>query len=547
MRTAETSNRRVLIVEDEAIVRLHLRRSLEGAGFEVVATASTADEAIAAAKEHGPDLVLMDIELDGPRSGIDAALEIRRHHDVALVFLTAYANDDVLRRTAAVGAEGYVVKPFGDEELKATLFTALSSRGRTRTSWAAGRTAQPRRDESAGPRLMIYSHDTFGLGHLRRSLNIAHELVARFTDLSILIVTGSAAAHRYALPPRVDYVKLPAVRKVAPETYEARSLDVDQQSIIAFRKNLLLSSVMDFDPDILLVDHSPVGMRGELQPTLDWLDSERPICTKILGLRDIIDDPTIVREQWLAEGTYDTIERMYDHVFVYGNPDVFNAVERYGFPESMAAKTSFLNYIIEKDDSAAIYGPGTHNKHILVTTGGGDGAVDLVAGAFIDMLRLDEATPLMSATILTGPFANGDSVTSLRKRALGLAVDLHEFVDTTVPYMKGADLVICTGGYNTVMQAVCYAKNVLVIPRVMHRKEQLLRATTFGALGAVRTVTPDRVTPELLRAEVLDALTNGSGLAAVRERIHFDGATAVADFIKTHALLKRQTQGTAND
>ena len=160
----------------------------------------------------------------------------------------------------------------------------------------------------------------------------------------------------------------------------------------------------------------------------------------------------------------------------------------------------------------------------------------LAIGLFVGQLGL---TPVA--------FADEASITTLRRRASDLSVEVHPFVETTVPYMKGADLVICTGGYNTVLQALRHTKNVLVIPRIMHRREQLLRAETFQALGVVRTLTPDNLTPQSLRAQIIALLDDESQPLSIRERFAFDGATEVANFLRTHALLVRQAQETANE
>jgi DNA-binding NtrC family response regulator len=122
----------VLIVEDEAIVQLHLRRLLAGLGYQVVGTAATADEAVALAQREKPDLVLMDIELRGEGDGIDAAMRLHGRDGPAVVFLTAFADEATLRRTEHAGAVGYIVKPYTGNEIRAVLATGLAVRQRVR-------------------------------------------------------------------------------------------------------------------------------------------------------------------------------------------------------------------------------------------------------------------------------------------------------------------------------------------------------------------------------------------------------------------------------
>ena len=180
-----------------------------------------------------------------------------------------------------------------------------------RTALQSGNAAGP----SADLRMLMYSHDTFGLGHLQRCLKLSRALTAAMPDLSILIVTGSSVVHRFELPARVDYVKLPAVRKIGPERYEARSLNTPYESIAALRRTLLLTTVQQFQPHIALVDHSPAGMKGEMLPALEWLGTGSRRCVRILGLRDIIDDPIAVKALWEEQRTYELLEKHYDPLY----------------------------------------------------------------------------------------------------------------------------------------------------------------------------------------------------------------------------------------
>ncbi|HKK48527.1 MAG TPA: EAL domain-containing protein [Alkalispirochaeta sp.] len=116
---------RVLIVEDEKIIALDLQRRLEKFGYSVVALAATAEEAVEAALEYYPDIILMDIMLGGNRDGIDAAIEIHQHHNVPIVFLTAYADERTVERAKKAEPVGYVLKPFKERELQTTIDIAL--------------------------------------------------------------------------------------------------------------------------------------------------------------------------------------------------------------------------------------------------------------------------------------------------------------------------------------------------------------------------------------------------------------------------------------
>src|SRR5262249_57971786 len=112
----------------------------------------------------------------------------------------------------------------------------------------------------ATPRLLLYGHDTYGLGHLRRNITLAAALTHTFPDLSILLLTGSPAVQHFEMPPNVDYIKLPSVVKVADENYHAQTLRMQSAEIVRLRAALLRDAAVRFSPDVVLIDHAPIGM-----------------------------------------------------------------------------------------------------------------------------------------------------------------------------------------------------------------------------------------------------------------------------------------------
>jgi predicted glycosyltransferase/CheY-like chemotaxis protein len=535
--------RRVLIVEDDNIVQLHLRVLLTELGYEVCGVAATADEALAVAERAPPHLVLMDVRLRGGRDGIETARVLRKRCDPALLFLTANADEETVERALTVGAQGYVLKPFNKPQLRAALSTALAEWDKRRAEGApavapARAGGGPPRPFGAGTRMALFSHDTLGLGHLQRCTNIARALTARHLGLSVLLLTGSPAVHRYALPEGVDYVKLPSVRKTAAEQYSARSLGVSDEGVLRLRTNLILRSLQDYDPHVLLVDHAPTGMKGELLPALEWLLLQRPDCVKLLGLRDVIDDPESLRAAWQEKGTYDLLRKHYAHFLVYGQESVFPTARAYALPDDLAARTRYCNYVGE-DEAALDAGDvapcvPAGEKLVVVTIGGGDGAGELVIGSYLAMLRAAGTRARWRSVILPGPFLQPELLERFRAECAGLeGVELLEFVTSTSPFMARADLVVCTGGYNTTTQMLRYGRRALMIPRVMHRQEQILRARRLAELGLVELLEPGAVTPEALLERVAGLLDDPRApLAEARERgvVRFDGAQQVAEF-----------------
>jgi two-component system, response regulator PdtaR len=116
---------KILIAEDEAIIRLDLKEMLEEEGFDVVGEASDGDAAIRLARERAPDLVIMDVKMPG-MDGLTAAEKITEEELSAVLILTAFSQRDLVQRAAEAGAIGYLVKPFQKSDLMPAIDIALA-------------------------------------------------------------------------------------------------------------------------------------------------------------------------------------------------------------------------------------------------------------------------------------------------------------------------------------------------------------------------------------------------------------------------------------
>jgi predicted glycosyltransferase len=181
------------------------------------------------------------------------------------------------------------------------------------------------------PRVLLYSHDSYGLGHLRRTLALAGAIAERDSRASTLILTGSTVASSYRLPPRCDTVKLPVLRKRESGRYESLRLRMGFDGLRELRASIALAVAEAYAPTALVIDKTPLGLRGEMVPTLEAL-SARGGCRRILGLRDVEDSPPNVRREWRGRRTREAIRRHYDAVLVYGPASSMDALDCMGWP-----------------------------------------------------------------------------------------------------------------------------------------------------------------------------------------------------------------------
>ena len=221
-------------------------------------------------------------------------------------------------------------------------------------------------------RVLIYSHDTFGLGHLRRCRAIAHALVGAEPALSVLILSGSPIIGSFDFRTRVDFVRVPGVIKLRNGEYVSLSLDLDIEETLAMRSSIIRHTADAFDPDILIVDKEPLGLRGEMPQTLDLLrERGTPM---ILGLRDVMDDPEALESEWERKHAIPALSEYYDEMWVYGLPQICDPLAGLDLPASVRRRMVYTGYLGRNVPEAARRRGGLATRlgdeFLLVTTGG---------------------------------------------------------------------------------------------------------------------------------------------------------------------------------
>jgi len=383
----------------------------------------------------------------------------------------------------------------------------------------------------ASPKFLLYSHDTFGLGNIHRTLLVAEALTTALPGAAVLIVTGSPVIHALRIPDGMDYVKLPCLDRVAAERYQPRFLSSWSEDVKRMRRDIIRKAALGFAPDIVLVDKRAAGVDGELLGTLAALRRLRHPPRVVLGLRDILDEPMRTRRVLAKTHAFATIARYYDEVWVYGSPAVFDTVREYAFPDAVARKTVFCGYLRTQSQPAASNGGP---PRVLVTTGGGGDGSDVVEAYLEGLLGLPRRFALRS-TIVFGPQMPASRRSRILER-FGSLPDVAFFdfeADLTRRYAE-ADLVVSMAGYSTVCELLSLRRRAILVPRSEPVREQLIRAKRFADLGHFDLVEAEGLTPDRLISRVVTALEHPAppaipvdldGLVRVVERARalFDG------------------------
>jgi predicted glycosyltransferase len=387
--------------------------------------------------------------------------------------------------------------------------------------------------------IMFYCHDSYGLGHLRRTLTLSRYLRACAPAVNQLIVTGSPLAHDLLLPEDGDYIKLPSVIKTGRDEYAARSLPLPFERISRMRAEIVQSAARNVRPDALLVDHAPAGLKGEVVPALQELRHSSDT-RLIVGLRDVVDDAPRVRASWRREGVYRLLEDVYDLILVYGDASIYDVVTEYGLSPRVAQKTRYVGYLARDADRSPEQvrrALGLRKEKLVVATvgGGGDGVELLEA-----VLRgLQHSNGGFETLVVAGPLMPTQQRERLAKLADSCSlVQLVSFVDDLQSTIAAADVVVSMGGYNSICEILSGERPAVIVPRVAPRREQLIRAEALSERGVVRTIHPHDLTPARIIAEIEELLAQASGDPG---DLNLNGLPAAA--AELEAVLHEATHG----
>ncbi len=420
----------------------------------------------------------------------------------------------------------------------------LTRRGGARAPGCGGR---------VGPAVVfLYSHDTFGLGHLRRNLAIAERLLDT-RQFAVHLLTGSPVIGRWRLPPGLHVHPLPPVVKTGAETYKAREAGQSFGLVKGYRAALILTLALRYRPDVFLVDHAPAGMNGEILPTLAMMRRDMPQTRVMLGLRDILDSPETVRAIWAEQDIPDLLDQAYDDILVYGSRALFDVAEAYGIGGAVAGRVRYCGHVVAAD----LLRPGGEGaapcwsalraagrKVVLVTAGGGGDGFALMEAYLRGLPRGMPAA--FHSVIVTGPLMQTAQRAALTAAAAGRDdVELVDYITDPLPSLRAADLVIAMAGYNTSTELIAARKRAILVPRPAPRAEQLLRARLLAGLGLVRAIEQGPDLAADLAREIPSVLAAAEPPPETWARLDLNGAERVAAHLTAVAGSRQDVAGPA--
>ncbi|HVH76424.1 MAG TPA: glycosyltransferase [Stellaceae bacterium] len=286
-------------------------------------------------------------------------------------------------------------------------------------------------------------------------------------------------------------MRVPGVIKLRNGEYVSLSLHIDIEETLAMRSSIIRHTADIFDPDLLIVDKEPLGLRGEARDMLDLL--RRRGTPLVLGLRDVMDDPDALESEWQRKHAVPALSEFYDDIWVYGLPQICDPLAGVSVPASVRRQMVYTGYL-RRNVPAPLPTPDRDRDFagdfFLVTPGGGgdgDALIELVLSAY----EHDPGIPL-PALLVFGPFMLPERRAAFAERAARLgrirAITFDARIETLMARAAG---VVAMGGYNTFCEILSFDKRALIVPRRAPRLEQLIRARRAAELGLVAMLSEE--------------------------------------------------------
>lgn len=349
-------------------------------------------------------------------------------------------------------------------------------------------------------RIALFSHDSQGLGHVRRNIEVAAALTRAGAATETLLISGAPRAASLPLPERTRMLTIPSVCKDRDGTYLSADTSRTLAETLTERGRATATALREFAPDLVIVDKHARGLHGELDPALEDLQrlrAEGGGPAMVLGLRDVLDDPRTARREWVRDGTTEAVLTHYDEIWVYGDRSVHDPVRSYALGPEIGRRVRCTGYL-SRGRGVGLRAAHTervpNQPYVLGMLGGGQDGADLA-------LALAEAPspPGHVSVLITGPYLDPAVLRRLERRAATRS-DLRvlPFVASTQPWVRHASAVVSMGGYNTVCEVLATGAPVLVVPRIQPRLEQAVRADLLATSTHLEWLHPRLARPAAL-------------------------------------------------
>jgi predicted glycosyltransferase len=328
-------------------------------------------------------------------------------------------------------------------------------------------------------RYLFFSHDGYGLGHVRRNSVIARALACVEPNASVSMVTGVPNRPGWLERWGQDVVRVPPLLKDSRGGY--RPLGMMFEEAVARRSAIFVETVDRVRPHVVVVDRHPFGTAGELREGLEL--AVRQGSRLVLGLRDILDDPSVMADE-VGGPDWAEVPNLFQEVLVYGSRRFCDHQEEYGLP----VRPTYCGWVV----NAPVAGARDPRLLAAAAGGGGDGEAVFHLATQVLHRRTD-----WRGELAVGPFADTDAVRRAA-RSLNGRVKVYRGMSECGALFARAAAVVQMAGYNSTFEALRAGHRSVLVPRQHPRREQAIRAERLARLGLVDVVEADASPEDLL-------------------------------------------------
>jgi len=433
-------------------------------------------------------------------------------------------------------------------------------------------------------RILFWTHNSFAVGHVYRTCAIARAVRSLGQD-DILVATGSRMSLDHLLPSTIEIVKVPSLSGYVSDgrfCYKPAALiELGVEGVSRIRARMLKTLFKEYMPDVVVIDHQPTGLNGELVELLETARASSHWNGRfVLGVRGIIDDKgSGIRYLGKFKGL-EFLDKFYHSIMVYSDPRIVDFAHEYELTESMKCKiiyTGYVNpdafYTFEHDSSQMRYDDrlepsfvrgcrepddqswsggefeisspnrpssvrNRQESYTIVSGVGGGRDGFAISSLAVDIVHNLTSSFNVGGILVAGPYMPVEDVDLLREQVARsrAKIQVYRYVSNMREIIESSDLYIGMGGYNTLVQLICTGTPALILPRRVPESEQLehvQRISQFVKHIVVRDVREDVESLADASARLLQSPAASSKTC----EINMDGALNAARYIRTlHAV-----------
>ncbi|MBW7982616.1 glycosyl transferase family 28 [Enterobacillus tribolii] len=326
---------------------------------------------------------------------------------------------------------------------------------------------------------------------------LANTILTSRPDTEILLINGVRESGIFYFPKGMDSVTLPTYIKTPDGEYEPCSLGNDVHRLVELRVSIIQAALNAFNPHVMIVDNVPRGAMSELNTVLPLLKQRNTHL--ILGLRDIIDEPSVVQRQWKKLDNSTAIRDYYSDVWIYGDAGFYDLTRAYNLDDDIRKKVSFMGYLDatkhpRQPKTTDNYLAAINRPYILCTVGGGQDGYHLASVFARATFPQGMMGVLITGTMM--PAAEYEALQKIAAQRNDLCV--IRFIANPLLLLHQAHSVVAMGGYNTTIEILSLNKRALIIPRVSPRQEQWIRASSLAKVNLVACIHPSELNTQTL-------------------------------------------------